>query len=167
MAQDDKKKKFKLLFEKFAPASCAILGFIGILIMSTEISEKFSDNTWKSEGLYSAIFNWSAIQIGFAFGVYGFVVGRTGGFIEKIKETLAMRRFMGYVKRANIAGFLLTISSIPLIICEPKVSTPLSLNYVVVSIWFSLFVWSFLSFLRLAFNFGRLASVKDEEFWGA
>jgi len=137
------------------------------MYFSELVALKFSSGDWKSVGLYSAIFGWSAIQTGFAFGVYGFVIGKGDGFIAALKNTIAMSRFIVYIRRANISGFLLTLTSIPLIIVEPKVGVPMSTSYLVVALWFALFVWSFLSFLRLAYNFGQIASVKDKNFHGA
>lgn len=158
---------FGLLLEQYGPAVCGAVTLTCLLYFSEEVAQKFVTDGWKSAGLYAAIFDWSAIQTGFSFGVYGFVLGRGGGFIEKIKDTKAMSRFLSYIKRANIAGFMLTISSIPLIITEPSVSAPLNWIYGIIAVWFSLFVWSFLSFLRIAYNFGQIASVKDKAFHGA
>jgi hypothetical protein len=169
MATADKPYQFSLglRIEQFGPVTSAALAFIALWYFSEPISSMFLSENWKSAGLYSAIFGWSAIQTGFAFGVYGFVIGKGDGFIAALRTTTAMSRFMGYIKRANITGFLLTFTSIPLIIGEPKVGEPMSINYIVISAWFSLFVWSFLSFLRLAYNFGQIASVKDKVFHGA
>lgn len=156
-----------LLLEQFAPMAFAVLSVFVLWYFADAIALKFSGSDWKSAGLYSAVFGWSAIQTGFAFGVYGFVIGKGDGFVAALKGTVAMARFMGYIQRANITGFLLTITSIPLIITEPEVGTPLSRSYIIVSAWFALFVWSFFSFLRLAYNFGQIASIKDKAFHGA
>lgn len=156
-----------LRFEQYGPLFLAVLSGLTLLYFSHFVAAKFASGTWKSAGLYTAIFGWSAIQTGFAFGVYGFVVGKGSGFIAALKNTQAMSRFLSYIKRANITGFALTIFSIPLIIAEPNVSVPMSGNYLVVAAWFALFVWSFLSFLRLAYNFGQVASVKDKVVHGA
>ncbi|MBL4829233.1 MAG: hypothetical protein JKY55_04995 [Aliivibrio sp.] len=169
MATTDELNKttFSLRVEQYGPTVCSLLTIAALIYFSDWVSEKFSTDNWKSVGLYSAIFGWSAIQTGFAFGVYGFVVGKGDGFIAALRNTKAMARFMDYIKRTNITGFLLTITSIPLIITEPKVTESLSFSYVVVSLWFALFIWSFLSFLRLAYNFGQIASIKDKVTHGA
>lgn len=160
-------KSIALRIEEWAPFVCSIFVFSCLLYWSNWISDKFASQEWKNAGLYSAIFGWSAIQTGFSFGVYGFVVGKSEGFVSKIRGTLAMNRFMGYIQRANITGFALTITSIPLIISELPVNSPMSAEYIAVCLWFSLFIWSFLSFLRLAYTFGHLASIKDKNFHGA
>lgn len=164
---ENKSKSISLHVEHFGPIACAALSVVVLWYFADSIALKFSSGDWKSTGLYSAIFGWSAIQTGFAFGVYGFVIGKGDGFIVALKDTIAMSRFMKYIKRANATGFLLTFTSIPLIIVEPKVDAPLSTSYLLVSAWFAIFVWSFLSFLRLAYNFGQLASIKDKVFHGA
>ena len=122
---------------------------------------------WKAKDLFSAVFGWAAIQTGFAFGVYGFVAGKKEGFVGALRGTVAMTRFMSYIKRANIAGFMLTFASIPLIVLSPTVEAPFSTSFIVVSIWFSAFVWAFCSFLRLAYNFGQISGVEDQTFHGA
>lgn len=159
--------KIGLRIEQYGPIACAALVIAALIYFTDSVSLKFSSGDWKSAGLYSSIFGWSAIQTGFAFGVYGFVIGKGDGFIAALKGTTAMSRFMAYIRRANISGFLLTIFTIPLIIDEPEVGVPMSSNYLIVSGWFALFVWSFLSFLRLAYNFGKISSVKDKVFHGA
>ena len=160
------KHSFALLLESWGPIFSVILVLLLLILFYSSVSERFGENKWQSDSLYSAIFDWSAIQTGFAFGVYGFVIGKTDGFVEKLRNTAAMNRFIVYIKRANLTGFLLTLASIPLIVVNPTVSESFY-SYLVVAIWFSVFVWSFMSFLRLAYNFGIIASVKDTKFYGA
>lgn len=156
-----------LLLEQYGPAFAAAIALASLFYYSQEIAMNFSSEKWKSSGLYAAIFGWSSIQVGFSFGVFGFVLGKSDGFVKEIRGTKAMARFLSYIKRANIAGFILTISSIPLVVIEPTIREPIDFYYIFIAIWFSLFVWSFFSFLRIAYNFGRIASVKDKEFHGA
>lgn len=156
-----------LLMEEYGPLLASLMFFAIFLYYSEKMTHYFVVGGWQSEGLYTAIFDWSAIQTGFAFGVYGFVVGKTGGFIAALRGTKAMERFISYIWKANIIGFFLTVSSIPLIVVNPKITEDNFLIYSVVSLWFCIFIWSFLSFLRLAYNFGKIVSVKDKEFKGA
>ena len=157
-----------LAVERFAPIILAGLSLILMSCSKRSIVAEFAAENWKAEGLYSAIFAWASIQIGFAFGVYGFVVGQSKGFMEAIRNTTAMNRFITYVKRANVSSFLLTIFSIPLIVVSPDLKDPSGPEYALVSLWFSLFVWTFLTFLRIAYGFGHLSSVKDAPpFYGA
>ena len=88
--------------------------------------------------------------------------------VQEIRERLAMRRFLGYVRRANIGGFLLSIISLPLTIASPPISNSDTAFFMGLIVWFSLFVWTFLAFLRVAYGFGHLSSVRDQpEFYGA
>jgi len=156
-----------LIIEQFGPTISAAIVLALIVYFQSDIVTRFATQAWSSEGLYGAVFGWSAIQTGFAFGVYGLVAGRSDGFIGALQGTITMERFVGYIKRANIAGFTLTFSSIPLIILTPKITIPWSISSILISFWFCLFIWALCSFLRLAYNFGRMSSVKDRTFHGA
>jgi hypothetical protein len=159
---------FGLAVERYGPLAFALATMVAIYLNSTSILEQFVTDKWQTSNLYSAIFNWSAIQTGFAFGVYGFVAGRSEGFIEAIRETVAMKRFLGYVKRANIGGFVLTIMSLPLTITNPAPGPVDSWQFYGVLGWFGLFVWTFVAFFRIAYSFGHLSSVRDQPaFYGA
>lgn len=164
---DPRSQPVALFAERYGPL---ILGFVAISLVGfsrSAILIKFSSHAWATSDLYSAVFNWSAIQTGFAFAVYGFVAGKSDGFVDALKETFAMRRFLRYVKAANVGGFLLTITSIPLTITNPSPSQS-GLVFWIIAFWLGLFVWTFFAFLRVAFNFGRLANVRDREpFYGA
>lgn len=160
-------RSFALLFEQYAPIGAAIATFGALIFFDDQVAAKFAAGDWMASDLYAAIFDWSAIQTGFAFGVYGFVAGRQDGFAGALQGTIAMGRFMSYIKRANIAGFVLTFFSIPLIVLSPNITVPMSFPFISIVIWFSLFVWAFCSFLRLAFNFGKISSVKERKFYGA
>ena len=156
-----------LFIEQWGPILAGLISVVVLCFFANSVVDNFVTGAWKSSGLYTAIFDWAAIQTGFAFGVYGFVAGRRDGFVGALQGTVAMARFMSYVKRANAAGFMLTFMSIPLIVLSPSISAPFSVNFIVVVIWFSAFVWAFCAFLRLAYNFGRMASVNDKVFHGA
>ena len=153
-----------LILEQTVPAVLAGIVLAFSIIFSAEIIAVFSRNELTIENLYSAVFDWSAIQTGFLFGVYGFVVGKNGGFIEKIRNTLAMQRFVRYTLRATVIGFILTVVCIPLIVTQMRMPPVADYRYYLVAIWAALFVWAFLAFLRVAFIFGALIRVRDEEF---
>ena len=133
-----------------------------LCLFANEVVDRFNSGDWKASNLYVAIFDWAAIQTGFAFAVYGFITGRKDGFVGALQGTIAMTRFKTYIKRANWSGFLLTIASIPLIVVSPTIDTAYSWSFWLVTLWFSAFMWAFCSFLRLACNFGRISGVKDK-----
>ena len=164
-----RRKSLGLLVEQYAPLVLSTGTAIAIYLLGPTIIVKFgSPDGWQISSLYGAIFNWSAVQTGFAFGVYGFVVGKNDGFVQEIRDKLAMHRFLGYVRRANIGGFTLTVISLPLTIANPALSDLQSPVFFIVLGWFCLFIWTFLAFLRVAYGFGKLSSVRDQPaFYGA
>jgi len=155
------KLSFKLAVERHGPGVCAFAALLALSVWKPDIIEQFSKQNWRADGLYTAVFSWASIQIGFAFGVYGFVAARSSEFIKAMKETKAMERFVGYVKRANLSSFVLTLTSLPLIVVSPELKAPSAGTYLLVSIWFSIFVWTFFTFLRIAHSFGHISSVRD------
>lgn len=168
VAEARNRKTFGLLIEQAAPLFTSVVTMFVLVALRDGVVHRFAPGGWKAEGLYSAVFNWAAIQTGFAFGVYGFVLAKSEGFVGALSATVAMKRFIGYVKSANIAGFILTIFSIPLLIVNPNLAAPSHSTYGFVALWFSLFVWAFMSFLRIAYTFGRLTNVPDSKpFHGA
>ena len=75
-----------------------------------------------------------------------------------------MQRFVRYTLRATVIGFILTVVCIPLIVTQMRMPPVADYRYYLVAIWAALFVWAFLAFLRVAFIFGALIRVRDEEF---
>lgn len=163
-----KRSGFWLAIERYGPLGLTVVAIVGLLLEAAPIVASIEASKWQVDNLYTAVFTWSAIQTGFAFGVYGFVVGRSEGFIPEIRDTIAMKRFLGYVKRANIGGFVLTIVSLPLTILNPIPAPQGSAQFYFVLVWFGLFLWTLLAFLRIAYSFGHLSSVRDQPaFYGA
>ena len=164
-----RRKSLGLWIEQYAPLVISAACAFAIYILAPSIIARFTQSEgWQASSLYGAVFNWSAIQTGFAFGVYGFVVGKNDGFVQEIRDRLAMHRFLAYVRRANVGGFILTVTSLPLTIINPAISNPSSPLFFAILAWFCLFLWTFLEFLRVAYGFGKLSSVRDQpEFYGA
>jgi hypothetical protein len=157
-----------LLIEKYSPLLLSTVTGLTLIIFRDQICLRIASTEINVNNLYAAVLSWASIQIGFAFGVYGFVLGKTQGFIEAARRTQAMSNFMLYVRRANVGGFLLTVISLPLAVLAPRPTEVYSTSFWVVAVWFCLFVWTFFAFLRIAFIFGHLTSVPDQEkFYGA
>lgn len=133
------------------------------IVLSQEIAPKFGTDRLKISNLYGAVFNWSAIQSGFVFGIYGFVISKKDGFVGDIAEGLSFPRFVQYTRGAYLLAMTLTVVSLPLIVLEPSIGLPLSRNYWLISGWFALSVWTFFSFLRVAFIFGSIAATPDRK----
>jgi hypothetical protein len=150
---------FWLATERFLPVTLAALVLIAATIFRAGIAQFFIHHGLNMDGLYNAVFGWSAIQTGFVFAVYGFVMSSEGGFIERVRDTTPMNQFLQYTRNATYLGFALTAFSMPLMVSGIKVSREVY-GYFAISIWFSLFVWAFLSFARVAFLFGILIRPK-------
>jgi hypothetical protein len=161
-------ERLSLAWEKAGPICLTIISGFAIYLFDAQIAEAISSKTIKMEALYGAVLSWASVQIGFAFAVYGFVLAKKDGFIQEIRETMTMSRFLGYVKHANIGGFLLTIASIPITALSPQPTDPQSLEFWIVVIWFLLFLWTFFALIRVAVNFGYLTAIPDQKpFYGA
>jgi hypothetical protein len=159
---------FWLRVERYGPLVLTTATLLALYIRAPSIYASMEAAKWQISNLYAAVFNWSAIQTGFAFAVYGFVAGRTQGFVEAMRETVALKRFIGYVKRANVGGFVLTIVTLPLTVLSPAPGQIGSAQFFMVLAWFGLFLWTFFAFLRIAYGFGHLSSVRDQPaFYGA
>src|SRR4051812_5864649 len=84
MAESAKRRKtFGLVVEQYGPLGISAGCALAIYLLAPSIVAKFTpEGGWQASSLYGAVFNWSAIQTGFAFGVYGFVVGKNDGFVQ-------------------------------------------------------------------------------------
>jgi hypothetical protein len=151
---------FGLAVERFLPCAMAAIVLAVTLYFHSEIAKIFIAYKLSMDGLYNAVFGWSAVQTGFIFAVYGFVAG-SDGFIEQIRDTTPMKQFLSYTKNATYIGFALTFASMPLMVSAIKVSAAL-MPYAIICCWFALFVWAFLSFIRVAYLFGILLRPKSK-----
>lgn len=147
--------------ERFAPLAFGAISLAAIYVLRTDIAGHFRSDDWKSSDLYTAIFGWASIQTGFVFGIYGFVASKTDGFIKQVSDDRSFRRFVGYIKRANLAGFLLTFFTLPMIVTSPELKDAHTTPFVITMVWFAVFIWTFCAFLRVAFIFGRIVAVPD------
>lgn len=148
--------------ERFGPLASVIAWLIVGYFFRDWFVKNISAGNIVLSGLFSAVFGWAAIQTGFLFSVFGFVATKNDGFIGEIRDTVSMRRFRFYVIKAMNMGFILTIYSIPLMVLSLDLNS--TVQYWVVSTWFASFIWAFASFLRVALNFGKMVSVRDNTF---
>lgn len=112
--------------------------------------------------LYSAVFDWSAIQTGFLFGIFGYVSGKATGFIKSVEDTSEMGLFVRYQKTAMALGFIVTFCCIPLMVTGFEVSSG-KFSYYIFLTWAFVSVWAFFSFARVAYIFGILIRPKDQK----
>lgn len=155
------RKSVGWIVEAFGPA---ILGLLSLAILWSyrwSIIPLMAADKISVSNLFSAIFGWASIQTGCVFAIYGFVAGKNDGFIGEVRRTRSMRRFGTYIMRAITSGFILTVTSMPLIVWKFTITANDKYLYLMIVVWFSLFVWAFLSFARVAYIFGILVRVPD------
>lgn len=148
-------------FERWAPLLVAAITLSVCIYFKADIALKFGENGWKASSLYSAVFNWSSIQSGFVFGIYGFIITKKDGFVGTISGTTTFLQFIAFTRRAYIGGFVLTFASLPLLVAEPPIFSADRRTFWFISIWFAFFTWTFCAFLRVAFCFGIMAATPD------
>lgn len=149
--------------ERLLPLLMAFAAVFLLLYYQEEIVAKVSNRVLDFSVLYAAVFDWSAIQTGFLFGIFGFIAGKNEGFIAEIRETPEMRLFAGYQKSAMFLGFLLTVVSIPLMVTKFSFDIEQEFRYWLFCSWCFLAVWAFCAFLRVAYIFGIIIRVRDNK----
>lgn len=152
----------KRWFEKYAPLVAGLLSFFLLMIFRNSIETAFQTSEWKIGELYGVVFNWSSIQSGFVFAIYGFIVTKRDGFAGQIIGTQSYEQFIHFTKRACLGGFGLTIISMPIIVVSPDISEANNW-FLPIALWFSLFMWAFCAFLRVAFSFGTIIAKPDKK----
>lgn len=150
------------IIKKFFPGLISIVTIIILLYYRDIIIDSVTSGKIILNGLYAAVFDWSAIQTGFLFGVFGYITGKTDGFMVAIKNTKAMGNFKWNLKKAMLAGFVLTFTSMPMIVYPLKPNV-FAVHYVIFCVWIGLFVWAFILFCLVAYNFGVILKVPDNE----
>ena len=137
----------------------AMVVLLLLLIMKDDVAYKFEAEAWQSVWFYTAVLIASAIQGRFGFAIYRLVMTRDHDFLEKIKDTGTMSRFIDYISKANSLAFTVTIFTVPLIFTDPAISGDNDLVYFIAVTWFAVFIWSLLAFLRVAWNFRILTGI--------
>ena len=150
-------------FEQYAPIAFGLITFCIIAYFRSAIAPKFGPDKWDAGSLYSAVFNWSSIQSGFVFGIYGFLVTKKDGFAGVVAKTSSFNLFLTYARRAYLTGFVLTFVSLPIMVVNPSITNANSAAFWIVAIWFSTFIWVFCAFLRVAFIFGMISATPDKK----
>ncbi len=150
------------IVEKFGPVFVAAVACVGLYYFQADLVRLSTSKQIDFSNIYSSVFDWSSIQTGFLFAIFGFVAGKTDGFIQRIKDTPAMRLFLKYTKRALFLGFAITFASIPMTVTAFDIATGPNWKFHVFSAWSFLAVWGFFSFLRVAYIFGDIIKVKED-----
>lgn len=154
-------RRISAIVEAYGPAVSAVGVFLLLLYFRKEILGLIVDKTISVDNLYTAVFGWAAIQTGCLYAIYGYVAGKTDGFIGEIRFSRSMQLYNSYLKRATSMGFVLTFTSMPLIVWHHEASATDFYWFTSVAVWFSLFVWAFVAFARVAYIFGVLLKVGE------
>lgn len=147
--------------EKYGPIVISVISVSVLYYFRTSITISCDIKAIDFTTLYSSSLNWSSIQTGFIFGVFGFVAGKKEGFIAAVQNTSEMKLFSGYMRTAMALGFFVTMTSIPLVVLSFSVSSSVPWHYHVFCAWAFLSIWSFFAFWRVAYIFGILIRPKD------
>ncbi len=148
--------------EKYGPLAASVISVALLVYFRSDLNAAATSGTVDFGDLYSAVFDWSAIQTGFLFGIFGYVGGKTSGFIAELRDTREMAMFIGYTKAAMWLGFVITFCSIPLVVTGHKIQGS-TLAYTLFCGWCFFSVWGFFAFARVAYLFGLLIRPKDRE----
>jgi len=146
----------KYFIERFGPFTIAAITAFALVWFRMELTQFAANESLDLARLYAAVFDWASIQTGFLFGVFGYVGGKTDGFIAAVKNTDAMRVFTGYMRFAIVLGFALTLVSIPLMVVGFSIKEGTDLRYFTFVTWAFTATWAFFAFLRVAYVFGIL-----------
>jgi len=154
-------KKISWLIEAYGPIACGAATLLALWHLRNYLLPLMAEDRISVSNLFSAIFGWASIQTGCVYAIYGFIAGKTDGFIGEIRNTRSMKRYSTYIKRAIFSGFILTLFSMPLIVWKFKVGADDHNLFLAIAVWFSTFIWAFLSFARVAYIFGILIRIED------
>jgi len=146
---------------RLSPLLISILIFFSLCFFDEEIAQYIKDMTIDWSNLYAAVFDWAAIQTGFLFGVYGFIVGSPTGFMKAIDGTKPFRYFKIGLITSLVVGFVLTIISLPLLVFSPNPFTSGATVKVLSFLWFSFFVFALGTFFRSAYLFAFMTRQKE------
>ena len=139
--------------ERYAPLAFGI-GIAGVAFVYASVAgQAIEEAGWKLDGFYAAMFDWSAVQSAFLFGVFGFVVSSSNDFLTRLRNTDHMKRFLRFTRTAVLAGFLLTILSVPFLVAGPEQWPPTGVWSLAIPLWLGLVAWTVGLFVRSALIF--------------
>lgn len=149
--------RIHLVFEANYPMIFGGIAAAAALAYAPQAISVFTENEWKIDSIYSAVFDVSAITTPFLFTFYSFVATAERGFIGRMRASVYYRMLMQYTVRALLLGGLLTLLSIPVMVIEPKPATLGEASHLLLVIWLGLAVWTLSAFVRAAYIFSVFA----------
>jgi hypothetical protein len=103
------------------------------------------------ENSYAPVAGVFAIIAGFLASFYGSIQALADTRLKRMAKTATFARLVRYTKEATIAGFLLSVISLPLIIVGPTEVTTFLLRCML-GLWCGLSAYAFLAFVRVGRN---------------
>jgi hypothetical protein len=127
------------------------------LCYAPEILHTIHANNWSVENIYLAIFTIATVASGFTFTTYTFLLTTESGFIGRAKQSIYYRHMLTYVLRATILGGLLAAATVPLLVMKTVPASVISVDNLLVAVWWGLTIGTGAAFFRAAYLFGIFA----------
>ena len=114
------RKSPSYIWETSYPVLAGGITFVLIIIYGAQLFGKMEAGKVELSNLYTAIAGLFAIITGFLATFYGSIQAIVDTRLKRIARTNVFQRFIGYIKIATLAGFVIAIASIPYIILAPS-----------------------------------------------
>jgi hypothetical protein len=137
------------VWETSYPALAGGITFVLIIIYGAQLFGKMEAGKIELSNMYTAIAGLFAIITGFLATFYGSIQAIVDTRLKRIAKTNVFRRFIGYIKIATLAGFVIALSSIPYIILTPTAGGSFFAR-ILVAVWCGACVYGFALFIRVA-----------------
>jgi hypothetical protein len=137
------------IWETSYPVLAGGIAFVLIIVYGAQLFGKLDAGKIELSNLYTAVAGLFAIITGFLATFYGSIQAIIDTRLKRIAKTTVFRRFVGYIKIATLAGFVIALASIPYIILTPTAGGSL-FGRIVVAVWCGACVYGFALFIRVA-----------------
>ncbi|MDF1729561.1 MAG: hypothetical protein P1U53_17610 [Sulfitobacter sp.] len=97
-----------------------VVGFITAFLGHGVWFEWAHQYSWDRQTLFSAAFDFGGIYTAFLFAFYTYSISSGSEFFQQARSTKAFKNTITYVKRAIVLGFLMTLTSVPMMIWNPN-----------------------------------------------
>jgi hypothetical protein len=139
--------------ERIATSATLLL----IVWQRAAITANFAGGDWSLSNFYSAVFNWSAIQVGFLFGAYAFFLSRSEPFIQAVAASDHFTQLRIYVKRTMYLTMALAALTAALLVDTPAmVAGRFSLGFGVFAVVSCVLIYTLFCMLKVIRVFGKL-----------
>ncbi len=115
------------------------------------------------EGLFNAGFDWCAIQTGFLFSVFVYTHSKSNKFIVAVSGTPAMKKFQSDLIRVIKLGFATLIPALLGLIFPFQLQSFGVFSYMCISLWVSLFTYTFSTFVVVVYTFNTMIKIPDDK----